>query len=255
MADADDLVRLTAEIVSAHLSGNTVAVADVPALIASVHQAIAGLGKEVPGTEDSAPAKAEGAVSARKSLARPDKIISMIDGKPYSTLKRHITRHGFTPETYRQRFGLKPDYPMVAPAYSEVRKTMAKALAVGRKVVGVAAAGVAAVALAEALVPAADANVRPRPATRRAKPTATATAAEAPMALVETARATPPRRGARAAEVPPATEPGEAPAAPKRRGRPPKSNGDAAIAPAPAEAPAGKARRTPDDEFFDPAKG
>ena len=57
----------------------------------------------------------------------------MIDGKPYSSLKRHLTRHGLTPDEYRTRYGLKPDYPMVAPGYSEKRSAVAKALGLGRK--------------------------------------------------------------------------------------------------------------------------
>lgn len=72
-------------------------------------------------------------VSVRKSLASRDHIISMIDGKPYRTLRRHLTTHGLTPDDYRQRYGLKPDYPMVAPSYSESRSAMAKTIGLGRK--------------------------------------------------------------------------------------------------------------------------
>ncbi len=73
------------------------------------------------------------AVTARKSLASPDHIISMIDGKPYKTLRRHLTTNGMTPAEYRERYGLKADYPMVAPTYSEARRTMAKSIGLGRK--------------------------------------------------------------------------------------------------------------------------
>jgi hypothetical protein len=69
----------------------------------------------------------------RKSLASPDRIISMIDGKPYRTLRRHLSTHGLTPDEYRARYKLKPDYPMVAPAYSEARRAMAKKIGLGRK--------------------------------------------------------------------------------------------------------------------------
>jgi len=72
-------------------------------------------------------------VSVRKSLADPNFIISMIDGKAYTTLKRHLARHGYTPEEYRRKFGLKPDYPMTASAYSERRSQLAKQLGLGRK--------------------------------------------------------------------------------------------------------------------------
>ncbi len=73
------------------------------------------------------------AVSARKSLASKDHILSMIDGKPYRTLRRHLATHGLTPEQYRERYRLKPDYPMVAADYSEARRAMAKKIGLGRK--------------------------------------------------------------------------------------------------------------------------
>jgi predicted transcriptional regulator len=73
------------------------------------------------------------AVSVRKSLASKDHIISLIDGKPYKTLRRHLSKHGLTPDDYRQRYGLKPDYPMVAPAYAETRRELATKIGLGRK--------------------------------------------------------------------------------------------------------------------------
>lgn len=133
---ADNSVELATELTIAWLSNpNTrVAADDVPAFLKSMHAAVLGL------SETSAPARAEEAapayepaVSARKSLASPDHIISMIDGKPYRTLRRHLSTHGLTPEDYRARYGLKADYPMVAPAYSEQRRTMAKSIGLGRK--------------------------------------------------------------------------------------------------------------------------
>lgn len=75
----------------------------------------------------------EPAVSVRKSLASKDHLISLIDGKPYKTLRRHLSTHGLTPEEYRERYNLKPDYPMTAPAYSEARRAMAKKIGLGRK--------------------------------------------------------------------------------------------------------------------------
>lgn len=83
-------------------------------------------------TED-APIRMEGAVSAKKSLASRDHIISMIDGKPYKTLRRHLSTHGMSPEQYRERFGLKADYPMVAESYSEQRREMAKRIGLGTR--------------------------------------------------------------------------------------------------------------------------
>lgn len=73
------------------------------------------------------------AVTARKSLASPERIISLIDGKPYKTLKRHLAINGLTPAQYRERYGLKADYPMVAPAYAETRRQLAKKIGLGRK--------------------------------------------------------------------------------------------------------------------------
>jgi predicted transcriptional regulator len=73
------------------------------------------------------------AISARKSLASKDHIISMIDGKPYKALRRHLATNGLTPAEYRERYGLKPDYPMVAESYSESRRAMAKKIGLGRK--------------------------------------------------------------------------------------------------------------------------
>ena len=74
-----------------------------------------------------------GAVTARKSLASKDHIISMIDGKPYKTLRRHLSTNGMTPESYRARFGLRSDYPMVAEGYSQTRRDLAKKIGLGRK--------------------------------------------------------------------------------------------------------------------------
>jgi len=108
---------------------------DVPAFLQSMHAAVEKLGGA---TTDQAPAEQAAveytpAVSARKSLASRDHIISMIDGKPYKTLRRHLTTNGLTPEEYRARYNLKADYPMVAEAYSEARRTMAKSIGLGRK--------------------------------------------------------------------------------------------------------------------------
>lgn len=91
-------------------------------------------GAGAPVADDQAPeGPMEGAVSVRKSLSSPDHIISMIDGKPYKTLRRHISGHGLTPQQYRQRYGLRDDYPMVAQTYSDARREMAKRIGLGRK--------------------------------------------------------------------------------------------------------------------------
>jgi predicted transcriptional regulator len=108
---------------------------DVPVLLQSMHEAVLSLTaatneQDVPTTSEHTPA-----VSVRKSLANRDRIISMIDGKPYASLKRHLASQGLTPAEYRARFGLKPDYPMVAPGYSEGRRALAKQIGLGRKAV------------------------------------------------------------------------------------------------------------------------
>jgi len=136
MTDAADaiLIELTADIVSAHVSNNVVGTGDVPELIRSVHDALAkaasGAGQAV---EEAVVEKPTPAVGVRKSTANPEHILSMIDGKPYKSLKRHIAGHGYTPESYRDAFGLPANYPMVAPAYSERRRAVAKRLGLGRK--------------------------------------------------------------------------------------------------------------------------
>lgn len=129
-------VELATELTIAWLSNpNTRASADdIPGFLKSMHDAVAALGApataepEAETSSDHAPA-----VSARKSLASPDHILSMIDGKPYRTLTRHLSTNGLTPAEYRQRYGLKADYPMTAPAYSEMRRAMAKKIGLGRK--------------------------------------------------------------------------------------------------------------------------
>jgi predicted transcriptional regulator len=99
-----------------------------------MHEAVVGLGQSQDDQPQAEPApKHEPAVTVRKSLSSPDHIISLIDGKPYKALRRHLSVHGMTPEQYRERYNLKADYPMVAPAYSESRREMAKKIGLGSK--------------------------------------------------------------------------------------------------------------------------
>ena len=126
---AEALVSLTADIVSAHVSNNSVAVNDLPTLIQNVHSARAGLGK----VQEEPPAKQEPAVSIRSSI-KPDFVVCLEDGLKMKMLKRHLmTDHGMTPDQYRQKWGLGPDYPMVAPNYAEQRRTLAKKIGLGTK--------------------------------------------------------------------------------------------------------------------------
>ena len=129
-------VELATELTIAWLSNpNTRANAtEIPEFLRSMHDAVNGL-NGLPGGSDQAPREAEHvpAVTVRKSLSSRDSITSLIDGKQYKTLKRHLANHGLTPNEYRQRYGLKSDYPMVAPAYAETRRELAKKIGLGRK--------------------------------------------------------------------------------------------------------------------------
>jgi predicted transcriptional regulator len=107
---------------------------EVPAFLNRMHEAVSSLGSS---SEPSGPEERSQeytpATTVRRSLSSPDHIISMIDGKPYKTLRRHLSGHGLTPEQYRERYNLKSDYPMVAPTYSEARRSMAQKIGLGQK--------------------------------------------------------------------------------------------------------------------------
>ena len=126
--ETEDLIAWTADIVSAHVSNNDVPAGEISDLIGTVYSALSGLGS-APAAED---AKPKGAVSARASI-KPDYLVSMIDGKPYKMLRRHLRRHGYTPESYRQAFGLPHDYPIVAPNYAETRRKLAHKIGLGKR--------------------------------------------------------------------------------------------------------------------------
>ncbi|MBY8823200.1 MucR family transcriptional regulator [Sphingomonas colocasiae] len=137
IADGINPVELAADLTMAWLSNpNTRASAeDVPSFLKTMHAAVAELGAVAAPSAPAAETAEEftPAVTVRKSLGSRDHIISMIDGKPYRTLRRHLSTHGLTPEQYRERYNLKPDYPMVAETYSEARRAMAKKIGLGRK--------------------------------------------------------------------------------------------------------------------------
>jgi predicted transcriptional regulator len=125
----DTLITLTADIVAAHVSNNSVAVSDLPTLIQNVHGALTGLGTAVVEPE----VKQEPAVSVRSSV-KPDYIVCLEDGKKLKMLKRHLmTHYQMTPEQYRAKWNLPADYPMVAPNYAEQRRTLAKKIGLGTK--------------------------------------------------------------------------------------------------------------------------
>ena len=128
-AAEDTLLTLTADIVAAHVSNNSVAVNDLPNLIQNVHSALNGISRTSSGPEP----KPEPKVSIRSSV-KPDYIVCLEDGKKLKMLKRHLmTHYNMTPDQYRQKWGLSPDYPMVAPNYAEQRRTLAKSIGLGTK--------------------------------------------------------------------------------------------------------------------------
>jgi len=125
----ETLITLTADIVSAHVSNNSVAVNDLPVLIQNVHSALTGLGSR----SEEPEVKQEPAVSVRSSI-KPDYIVCLEDGKKLKMLKRHLmTHYQMTPDEYRQKWGLNSDYPMVAPNYAEQRRSLAKKIGLGTK--------------------------------------------------------------------------------------------------------------------------
>lgn len=126
---SETLITLTSDIVAAHVSNNSVAVDDVPALISNVYSALSGLGTGSAAEE----VRPDPAVSVRASVKK-DHIICLDCGKKMKMLKRHLsTEHDMTPDEYRQRWDLAADYPMVAPDYADTRRDLAKKIGLGRK--------------------------------------------------------------------------------------------------------------------------
>jgi predicted transcriptional regulator len=131
---SEGLLALTADIVAAHVSNNPVAVGDLPRLIGDVYAALDGLGGKAEPVQPQRPA-----VSVRSSV-KPDFIICLEDGKKLLMMKRHLrTDHQMTPSQYRAKWQLSSDYPMVAPNYSERRRTLAHQIGLGRRNTGKAA--------------------------------------------------------------------------------------------------------------------
>ena len=126
----DELVQLTADIVSAYVSNNKVSSEELGKLIEQVHGAL----KRAPaGDAAPEPEPPEPAVSVRRSVT-PDYIVCLEDGKKFKSLKRHLQgEHGLSPDEYRSRWGLARDYPMVAPNYARARSDLAKSMGLGRK--------------------------------------------------------------------------------------------------------------------------
>ena len=123
-----NLIELTAEVVSAFVMHNSLQKGDLPELIQSVHSSLQQLAH--PKTAEAA--RPVPAVPIKKSVS-PDFIISLEDGRRYKSLKRHLSGRGLTPERYREKWGLTPDYPMVAPNYAKQRSELAKSMGLGRQ--------------------------------------------------------------------------------------------------------------------------
>ena len=124
----EQILGLTAQIVSAHVRHNSVAPDALPGLIQDVYRALLNIGQQPAQAERAAPA-----VPVKQSI-RQDRIVCLEDGKSFSMLKRHLmTDHKLTPQQYREKWGLSRDYPMVAPDYAKTRSALAKKIGLGRK--------------------------------------------------------------------------------------------------------------------------
>lgn len=186
MADAEqgDLTTLTVQLLSAYVSNNTVPANELADLIGTTRTALAGKSEQA--APEPAAQEYPRPVSIRKSLASPDFIISMIDGKPYKMLKRHLATHGLTPAEYRERYKLPKDYPIVAPTYAEQRRQTAERIGLGRGGARKASAQPDGLTVAPA---------------KPAKPAARKAAAK-PVAKVATAKAPPGKAPAKPASSP-----------------------------------------------------
>lgn len=192
MADENqtDLTALTVQLVSAFVSNNTVASDSLADLIKTTRAALTVL--PTPAVEETTHPTFTPAVSVRKSLSSPEHIISLIDGKPYKTLKRHLAANNLTPEQYRERYKLPKTYPLVAPSYSDSRRAVAEKIGLGKK--PVAAAKPVEVAPAAAIAPkakaAATTKASKKAAAAPAKTSVKANAAPAANAVLPVAETT-----------------------------------------------------------------
>ena len=129
MEQKSEVIDMTADIVSAYVGNNSVSAAELPALIQSVHRALAGISS---GAEVVEAAPKEPAVPIRRSIT-PDYLVCLEDGRKFKSLKRHLrTKYNMSPEEYRSKWGLPKDYPMVAPNYAKARSDLAKQMGLGQ---------------------------------------------------------------------------------------------------------------------------
>jgi predicted transcriptional regulator len=123
-------IELTAGIVSAYVSHNAVAAGDISSIISQVHSALLRVSN---GTAEGVAEAMKPAIAVKKSIT-PDYLVCLDDGKKFKSLKRHLrTQYNMTPELYREKWGLPPDYPMVAPKYAEARSQLAKQMGLGQQ--------------------------------------------------------------------------------------------------------------------------
>jgi len=138
MESGDRLRELVAEVAAAYFSNSPVSAGEIPSVIGQIAASLAGVGAPVGSAPEVAVAETPAAPSRltagqiRKSIT-PDALISFEDGKPYKTLKRHLSTRGLTPDDYKAKWGLPADYPMVSPSYSAARSAMAVSLGLGQK--------------------------------------------------------------------------------------------------------------------------
>ena len=129
MDEKSEVIEMTADIVSAYVGNNSVAAADLPSLIQSVHRALAGVSA---GVETVEATPKEPAVPVRRSIT-PDHLVCLEDGRKFKSLKRHLrTKYNMSPEEYRAKWSLPKDYPMVAPNYAKARSDLAKQMGLGQ---------------------------------------------------------------------------------------------------------------------------
>ena len=127
---SSNYIELTADIVSAYVSNNTVPASDISVLISQVHSALLRVSN---GQGEVVSETLKPAVAVKKSIT-PEHLICLEDGKKFKSLKRHLrTQYNMTPEHYREKWGLPPDYPMVAPKYAEARSQLAKQMGLGQQ--------------------------------------------------------------------------------------------------------------------------
>lgn len=140
MTTGTRLLDLTSEVAAAYLSNHVVPPHELAAVFQAISSALSAVGVEAEPAQatEAGPSRVTPA-QIRKSI-RPDVLVSFEDGKPYRTLKRHLTRFGLTPDSYRAKWGLPTDYPMTAPSYSETRRALAVERGLGRKPAEAAAA-------------------------------------------------------------------------------------------------------------------